>query len=183
MTRNCLIVVDMQNDFLDRLEDETRAMLILNTNRLVDFFRASRYPIIWIRQLLSPDLSDAPLNMRDRGVSVVAEGTSGAEIHRDLARHDADAVVTKKRFSAFFGTNLEELLSEAAPEKVTLAGVNTHACVRTTAIDAFQRDFRVLLAADCVASHDAEHGRISMAYMDRNVALVVTNDQIFKETY
>ena len=183
MTRNCLVVIDMQNDFLDRLDDETRAALILNTNRLVDFFRASHYPIIWIKQLLRPDLSDAPLNIRDRGVPIVADGTSGAEIYRDLGHHDEDAVVIKKRFSAFFGTNLEKLLSEAAPEKITLAGVNTHACIRTTAIDAFQRDLRVLLAADCVASHDAEHGRISMAYMDRNIARVVTNDQIINGKY
>jgi hypothetical protein len=37
---------------------------------------------------------------------------------------------------------------------------------------------RVLLASDCLASHDPEHGRISMAYMDRNIAMAVTNDQI-----
>ena len=178
MTRNCLIVIDMQNDFLERLEDGTLAELLLNTNRLIDVFRASGCPVIWIRQLLSPDLSDAPLLMRDAQKSVVIAGTSGAGIHPDLARHDTDTVVVKKRFSAFFGTKLEQILSELAPEQITLAGVDTHACVRTTAIDAYQRDMRVLLASDCLASHDPEHGRISMAYMDRNIATAMTNDQI-----
>ena len=178
MTRNCLIVIDMQNDFLERLEDDSRAALILNTNQLIDVFRASGCPVIWVQQLLCSDLSDAPLLMRDRRVSVVIDGTSGARIHSDLTRHDEDTVVTKKRYSAFFGTNLEQILTDLAPEQVTLAGVNTHACVRTTAIDAYQRDMRVLLASDCLASHDPEHGRISMAYMDRNIALAMTNDQI-----
>ena len=178
MTRNCLIVIDMQNDFLDRLEDVTRAALILNTNQLINLFRSSGCPVIWVQQLLCSDLSDAPLLMRDRRVSVVIDGTSGARIHSDLARHDEDSVVTKKRYSAFFGTNLERILTDLAPEQITLAGVNTHACVRTTAIDAYQRDIRVLLASGCLASHDPEHGRISMAYMDRNIAVAMTNDQI-----
>jgi nicotinamidase-related amidase len=181
MTRNCLIVIDMQNDFLDRLGEESRAELILNTNQLIDLFRASDCPVIWIQQLLSPDLSDAPLLMRARQKSIVIDGTSGAEIHATLSRHDEDTVVTKKRYSAFFGTNLEQLLSELAPEQVTLAGLDTHACVRTTAIDAYQRDFRVLLASDCLATHDPEHGRISMAYMARNIAVALTNNQISEE--
>ena len=178
MTSNCLIVIDMQNDFLDRLEDASRAGLIVNTNQLIDLFRVSGCPVIWVQQLLSPDLSDAPLLMRDRRMSVVIDGTSGAEIHSDLARDDEDAVVVKKRYSAFFGTNLEQVLRALAPERITLAGVNTHACVRTTAIDAYQRDIRVVLASDCIASHDQEHGRISMAYMDRNIAVAMTNNQI-----
>ena len=178
MTRNCLIIIDMQNDFLERLDDDTRATLIVNTNSLIEIFRASSCPVIWVQQLLSPDLSDAPLLMRDRQVSVVIDGTPGARIHSDLARHKEDKVVTKKRYSAFFETDLERILNDLDPEQITLAGVNTHACVRSTAIDAYQRDMRILLASDCLASHDPDHGRISMAYMDRNIAAVADNDQI-----
>ena len=178
MTRNCLIIIDMQNDFLDRLEDDTRAALIVNTNQLIDIFRASNCPVIWVQQLLSPDLSDAPLLMRDRQISIVIDGTAGAKIHSELARLNEDAVVIKKRYSAFFGTDLERILSDLDPKQVTLAGVNTHACVRSTAIDAYQRDMRVVLASDCLASHDPDHGRISLAYMDRNIAVAKGNDQI-----
>jgi nicotinamidase-related amidase len=178
MITNCLIVIDMQNDFLEKLEVGDHARLILNTNQLIDVFRVAGCPVIWVQQLLSRDLSDAPLLIRDRGISVVIDGTPGARIHSDLARNADDTVVIKKRYSAFFGTDLEEILRDLAPERVTLAGVNTHACVRATAIDAYQRDIRVLLASDCLASHDPEHGRISMAYMDRNIALAMTNKQI-----
>ena len=79
MTRNCLIVIDMQNDFLDRLEDSTRTALIKKTNQLIGLFRVSNCPVIWVRQLLSPDLSDAPLLMKDREISVVIESITAPE--------------------------------------------------------------------------------------------------------
>ena len=180
MTQNCLIVIDMQNDFLEKLEDDTRAALIVRTNQLIDAFRASGCPVVWVQQLLSPDLSDAPLLMRDRQIAVVVDGTPGAEIHPDLARREEDRVVVKKRYSAFFGTNLEQVLHDLKPDRITLAGVNTHACVRSTAIDAYQRDMRVVLASDCLASHDPVHGQISLDYMDRNVAVAASNDEILE---
>ena len=178
MAENCLIVIDLQNDFLDRLEANTRASLIANTNQLIETFRERHCPVIWIRQLLSPDLNDAPLLIKDRQIAVVIDGTPGAEIDAELDRRDDDHVVTKKRYSAFFGTNLGQTLRDLDPERITLAGVNTHACVRSTAIDAYQRDMRVLLASDCLASYDPTHGRISMAYMDGNIARAMSNHQI-----
>lgn len=91
---------------------------------------------------------------------------------------DADPVVIKKRYSAFFGTNLDQLLNDLHPDARTLAGVNTHACIRTTAIDAYQRDFPVILAADCIDSYDRVHHEISLRYMKDKIAAVLTNDEI-----
>lgn len=178
MSDNCLIVIDMQNDFLDRLGDGRRTALIENTNRLIDCFRQSGCPVVWVKQVLSSDFSDAPLNIKDRRIPVVLDGTPGADIDRDLACDDSDIVVIKKRYSAFFRSNLEQILTDIAPEQITLAGINTHACVRATAIDAFQLDMRVLLATDCLASHDPAHGQISVAYMDGNIALAKDNAQL-----
>lgn len=178
MTKNCLVVIDLQNDFLERLGDEDRAHVICKTNQLIEIFRVFRCPVVWVKQSFRPDLSDAFLEMRDRKISVVIEGTLGAEIYSELARHEADKVVTKKRYSAFFGTALDEILSDLNPNKITLAGVNTHACIRTTAIDAYQRDIRVILASECIASHDPEHARISMGYMHEKIAVAMTNEQI-----
>ena len=178
MTRHCLNVIDMQNDFLERLEEGRRVDLIAKTNQLIEIFRASGCPVVWVITSFRPDLSDAFLEMRDRRISVVIDGTVGAEIHSSLERSKEDAVILKKRYSAFFGTDLEQLLSDLGPDKVTLAGVNTHACIRTTAIDAYQRDRRVVLAAECIDSQDPEHARISMAYMDNKIAVALTNDEI-----
>jgi maleamate amidohydrolase len=49
-------------------------------------------------------------------------------------------VIIKKRYSGFYGTTLDETLARLAPDAIILAGINTHACIRTTAVDAYQRD-------------------------------------------
>ena len=67
----------------------------------------------------------------------------------------SETIIVKKRYSAFFGTGLDEdILAELKPDTILLAGINTHACIRTTAIDAYQRDWPVVLALDCIDSYD-----------------------------
>jgi len=64
------------------------------------------------------------------------------------------------------------------PDALILAGINSHACIRVTAIDAYQRDWEVIVAADCVDSYDREHHDISLRYMKDKIALVMTNREI-----
>jgi len=59
-----------------------------------------------------------------------------------------------------------------------LAGINTHACIRMTAIDAYQRDWEVIVAADCIDSYDLEHHEISLRYMNGKIACVMNNVEI-----
>lgn len=178
MPRVSLIVIDMQNDFLDKLEERSRTRLVARCNELIDIFRAAQSPVIWVTTSFRPDLADAFLEMRDRHLAAAIEATPGAELDAQLRQYDGDPVIVKKRYSAFFGTDLDTLLGRTQPDYLVLAGVNTHACVRTTAIDAYQRDIRVLLAADCIDSLDAEHARISMAYMDGKIGAAKTNAEL-----
>lgn len=178
MTVHCLIVIDMLHDFLDQWETDRRAKLIESTNKLVEAFRRSAQPVIWIRQEFKPDLSDAFLEMRDKRISVTIEGTRGSQIHNDLAYRSSEATIVKKRYSAFFGTNLDKVLDELGATRLVLAGVNTHACIRMAAIDAYQGDLRVVLAADCIGSLDDEHARISLCYMDGKIASAMSNAQV-----
>jgi isochorismate hydrolase len=87
-------------------------------------------------------------------------------------------VLVKKRYSAFFGTELDAELSTLRPEVVVVAGVNTHACVRMTAIDAYQRDYDVIVAGDCVASSDPEHHDVTLRYLEGNIARVLATDHL-----
>jgi isochorismate hydrolase len=87
-------------------------------------------------------------------------------------------VVVKKRYSAFFGTELDEILAQLKPDAIILSGINTHACVRTTAIDAYQRDWPVVLALDGIDSYDREHHEVSVRYMKDKLARVMTNREI-----
>jgi len=176
--RACLIVIDMLCDFLDRWDEAARDKIIVQTNALISAFRQHGHPIIWVRQEFRADLSDAFLEMRDKQISITIEGTRGAEIHPDLRQQPGDVVILKKRYSAFFNTNLDQTLSELHPSVLVLAGINTHACIRMAAIDAYQRDYRVIIATDCTGSHDDEHARISLTYMQDRIARLSSNTGI-----
>ncbi|MBS1911100.1 MAG: cysteine hydrolase [Bacteroidetes bacterium] len=167
-----LIVIDMLNDFFERsaVLAAQRERLAASINMLVRAFRAHGQPVIWVRQEFAPDLSDAFPAMRKRNLSITIAGTQGCRILDELECRPEDAVVVKKRYSAFFGTDLDAMLARRRPDLLVLAGINTHACVQTAAIDAYQRDHEVAIATDCVASYDEEHHRVSLQYLGTAIA-------------
>jgi len=59
-----------------------------------------------------------------------------------------------------------------------LAGIKTHACVRTTAIDAYQRDWPLILASECVDSYEREHHHVTLEYMKDKVVTLMANRDI-----
>lgn len=174
------IVVDMVNDFFERSSalSMQRARLVSCTNLLVRAFRYNNAPVFWVRQEFAPDLHDAFLDMRANDLSITIAGTAGCELLRELEYSPTDSVIVKKRYSAFFGTNLDVELLKVRPDVLVIAGVNTHACVRMTAIDAYQRDYDVIVAAECVASSDPEHHDATLRYLNGNIARVLPNAQV-----
>ncbi len=173
-----LLVIDMLNDFLSRWEPGRRQALVEATNELVGIFRRRSHPVIWIRQEFEPDLRDAFQEMRSKGIYSTIKGTPGCQIVSDLVLAPSDTVLVKKRYSAFFKTGLDELLAQLKPDAISLAGINTHACIRATAIDAYQRDWPVVLASDCIDSYDREHHEVSLRYMKDKIARVMSNQEI-----
>ena len=180
MEHPVLLVIDMLNDFFQSGPlAERRSALVNSINELVVLFRSRRWPTVWIRQEFAPDLSDAFLSMRDRGTTLTIAGTNGCQILSELDYQATDPVIVKKRYSAFFRTNLDDLLSSLKPSSLVLAGINTHACVRMSAIDAYQRDYRVVIAAEAVASYDEEHHQVTLRYLPE-VAQVMTHAELFE---
>lgn len=172
-----LLIIDMQEDFLRHPElTLRRGPLVRAITELVEAFRARSQAVVWIKQEFEADLSDAYLEMKRRNIAVVLKGSPGAELLPELGVRSDEQVVVKKRYSAFFGTDLEAQLGGDAP--LVVAGVNTHACVRMTVIDAYQRDLSVIVARDGVASNDPEHGRMTERYLDGKMAHVWSNPRI-----
>jgi maleamate amidohydrolase len=178
--RPALIVIDMVNDFLATWSEGAKTRLLAAPNDLVRLMRQRDYPIIWVRQEFEPDLSDAFREMISKDIRTTIRGTDGCQIVSSLEAIPSDAVVVKKRYSAFFGTGLDQTLLGLKPDGLVIAGINTHACVRMTAIDAYQRDWKVVIAADCVDSYDREHHDITLRYMQDKIAPVMTNEEIRK---
>lgn len=80
-------------------------------------------------------------------------GSPQAAIVDELAPLQGEPVIDDKhRLSAFFGTRLEETLSDLGIDTIVLVGVNTNTSILHTAFDAFCRDFKVIVLSDCTIS-------------------------------
>jgi nicotinamidase-related amidase len=175
-----LLVIDLLNDYFRQhtCQATPRSRLVASVNRLAAAFRQAQQPVPWVRQEFAPDLGDAFLRMRRENLRVTIAGTDGCELLPELERQASEKVLVKKRYSAFFGTDLDETLAVLRPEILVLAGINTHACVRMTAIDAYQRDYEVMVASDGVATYDAEHHEVTKRYLDAGIARIISSAEI-----
>ena len=172
----------MLNDCFGHAElDRRRAALCSSINHLTALARAKGFPVIWVRQEFESDLSDAFLGMKRESIRMFIKATPGPLILDELVREDSDIEVVKKRYSMFYGTGLESLLQHLKTDSLILAGVNTHACIRTAAIDAYQRDFQVTIVRECVASKDLKHHEVTMDYLDGGIATLVTLSELRKQ--
>ncbi len=100
-------------------------------------------------------------------------GSEETEVIPEL-REFADEVIPKRRFSAFYGTNLAQRLQELNPDKVIVVGDCTNICVLYTVADARDRDYAVEVPADCVATFDPEAHEFALQQMEKVLGARVT---------
>lgn len=179
MKKPALFIIDMVNDcFVHEPLMAQRAELCTSINQLLDFAREQDLHVIWVRQEFEPDLHDAFLEMREENIQMYIKGTPGAAILGELVPKPNEHEVIKKRYSMFFGTDLDALLNRLSPSVLILAGVNTHACIRMAAIDAYQRDYTTYIVRECVASPDREHHEVSLRYLGDSISRVVSLSEL-----
>ena len=104
--------------------------------------------------------------------------TRGALLVIDLLEDFLRAWDAPARARLLRATNELIAMARERDVPVILAGLNTHACVRMAAIDAYQRDFEVIVARDCVGSYDREHEAVTLRYLDGKIASVLDNAQV-----
>ena len=173
--RCALLVIDMQNDFVlegavMQVKEATRQ--IPRIKRLIDKCRELSVPIIYTLQ--RTDAVFCPLEvavlpwLKDAGMR---EGTGGADIVSEIAPEPGDLLLWKRRFSAFFQTDLEILLrnirgQEKPVDTVIICGTVTNICCESTARDAFFRDFKVVFGTDVNSAHDEEAHNATLRNME-----------------
>ena len=77
------------------------------------------------------------------------EGSWNTEILPELAPEDGDIIVTKRRYSAFYDTDLEARLRALGIRTLVVTGCTTSICIESTIRDAAFRDFICVLPVDC----------------------------------
>ena len=162
---SALLVVDMLVGFLEPghnlyCGDDARS-IVPRVKRLIEGEQAKGTPVFFICDTHDPD----DLEFEMFPVHCV-RGTEEAEIIAELAGYPGE-VIRKRRYSAFFETDLGERLDELKPEKVILCGVCTDICVMHTAADARNRDYDVEVHMDCVATFDPDAHRSALRHMEK----------------
>ncbi len=183
--KTALIVVDMQNDFVAPgapLESSAGRAMVPHLRRALVYCREQGIPVIYTAHVHRPGGYDQGLLAHapaiGRGVALV-DGSPGGAIFPEVAPRDGEIVISKHRFSAFYGTDLEIILRGLGLTTVVITGVTTENCCHATARDAFFRDFQVVFLADATATSDYPdlgYGAMSADEVHRATLVVLARD-------
>ena len=179
--RSVLMVIDMQNDFvLDGavMQVKEAKNQLPKIKKLIDKCGELDVPVIYTIQETDPvfcplEVAAFP-HLKDSGMR---KGTKGMQIVDDLAPGPNDVVIRKRRFSAFYQTDLEIILRNirgiANPvDTIIICGTVTNICCESTARDAFFRDYKVVFGMDiCSANTPESHAAtlVNMEIFGRNM--------------
>jgi nicotinamidase-related amidase len=156
---------------------ETHLRIIPNIKRTIENCRELGIPVIYANDSYLE--SDWIFNFMKRHA---VRGTEGVEVIDELRPEKGDIVIEKRRFSAFFRTDLDITLRELGIDTVALAGINTHVCVLATAFDAVSNDFSVILLDDCCASYKEEiHEFVTKKFKGMPAFRVLSSEDFFNE--
>jgi len=188
--RAALLVIDMQNGFCreggscDQLFDIAQCRAAVTPCvRLVRAARTIGLPIIFTRIAWRPDYQDGGV-LTDELLPALAEiqccadGTWDAELIDELRPQPQEFVVTKNRFSAFYGTRLASILTSLDVRHLVVCGVTTNICVETTVRDAAQRDYRVFVARDATGEIEPERHEWALTTIDTRFGWVVDSGDV-----
>ena len=170
---NLVLVIDMVIGFMEAgrnlyCGDDARK-IIPHIRALIEFEKASGSDIIFIVDTHEPD----DLEFEMFPVHCV-RGSEECEIIPELANY-ANVTMPKRRYSAFYDTNLSEQLCELNPENIIICGVCTDICIMHTVSDARNRDYSVIIPTNCIASFDQEAHRYALQHMEKILGAKLTN--------
>ena len=163
-------------------------LVIPNTRLLLDGFRAAGRRVVFTRHgPLLADGSDMVERRRRRDREALAEtgtpalwhrGTFEHEVVADLAPAPGELVLDKNTSSAFSSTGIEWLLRNMDVETLVLVGVATDMCVETTARDAADRGFNVIVVEDATATFFEHYHRAALSAFARVFGQVWDSERV-----
>lgn len=164
MSKKALIIVDMLNDFIDKngalyCGDTARSIIPFIKQRL-DAFRNRGDLVIYLQD--SHDKNDKEFERFPRHC---VTGTRGNEIIPELTPKSGEKVIPKKRYSGFYGTDLESILESAGVEEVEVVGVCTSICVMDTVGGLANRDYNITVPVKGVADFDPKFHEFALKRM------------------
>lgn len=188
--RPVLILVDVQKgSTVDETAGEAipvmdgraqRLERIERIRELVSAARADDVPVIFVQEVHKRSLVDIGRELDGAEGPHAIEGDPGTELVEGLEPQGDEFLIRKRRYSAFFGTELDLVLRAYGADTVLLVGGLTDVCVHYTAVDAHQHDYQVRVCVDAVGGSSPRAHEAALAairYLQRN-ALCTTEEAL-----
>jgi len=185
-----LLVVDMQNDFCHRdgaAGRRGRGMdfvqgMIPKLLRLIDKAREINCPVGFVKTVSNSWTdSDVWTEFKNPDLLAGAEGSWGAELYAGFEPLPGELVITKHRYSAFIGTDLDLMLRCKGIKSLIVTGVGTGMCVFHTLTVGFMLDYYITLVEDCAATtYGPEAHRDAVALVKKHYGLIASSSEIIR---
>jgi nicotinamidase-related amidase len=171
-----LLVMDMQVGIVTRF---AQAIDVLTpTNTAITAARAASIPVIYVAVAFRPGFPE--VSPRNKSFSATKQQQSSLsapmaamEIHPAIAPQPTDIVVTKRRVSAFSGSDLEVVLRSQDITHLVLCGIATSGVVLSTLREAADKDYQLTVLSDCCVDNDEEVQRVLLSKVFPRQAEVV----------
>jgi nicotinamidase-related amidase len=176
--RSALLIMDVQPEIVERFGDDTG--LIERISRAAAAARERGMRVIFVKVGFRAGYPE--ISPRSQTFSRIAElggfvEGSSSEIHPALPPAPDDVVVTKRRVSAFSGSDLDVVLRAGGIEALVLSGIATSGVVLSTVRQAADLDFSLTVLADACVDGDEEVHRVLCDKVFPRQASVLTVDE------
>ena len=164
--RPVLVVVDFQKGTDEDVTAAEFGMEVMpggsarieRAERILSAARDAAIPVIFLQEMHRPSGIDFGRELDGAEGIHCVEGESSTELVESLRPLPDEFHIVKRRYSGFYGTELEILLRALKAETLILIGGLTDVCIQYTFADAHQRDYYVRVVGDCVGgSSEARH--------------------------
>ena len=180
--RSALLVIDIQQEDFKEMNDDNMNDpawdCIRNAKRVLDVFRAKQLPVIQIKEVHRPDMVDFGRELDgSEGIHCI-ESSPYTDYAKLTYPIEGEYLISKRRYSAFFGTDLEILLKGLHVDTLYLIGGLTDVCIHYTAVDAHQHDYHIRVVTDAVAGSSDEAHRYALKaikYLQRDALITVAD--------
>jgi isochorismate hydrolase len=173
-THAALLVIDMQNYFHQIVQP-----VLKNLSKVVQSCRQKKVPIIFTQHGHTDPPSDGGV-LGEWWGEVILHGTKDWEFISEMKIESKDIILPKKRYSAFFETELDTILRSKGIQDLIISGVMTNLCCETTARDAFMRDYKVFFLIDGTATGKEEHHLATLKNLGYGFAYLMTCEELIR---
>ena len=175
---------DYQNMILAMLPPDVVPGLLTRAASVISACRTAGVSVIYVKVCFRPGQQEIAFTNKTfsryklAAANTVTEGSPPTDIHATVAPADSDAIVIKRRVSAFHGTDLDVLLSALQTRHLIIMGLTTGGVVLNTVRQAADRDFVLSVVSDCCTDRDVEVHDVLMNKVFINQAQVVTSAEL-----